>query len=165
MHTAGYDLIDYQLYGDQLGQSGSVQVRGDRVRFLLHSAGGDRAAEEEQSAPVLVGPTLVGFIARQRANLEAGKVVALRLAVLERLETLGFELRRVSAAPGQTRVEMAASNPLIGWVVAPLYFTFDVTSGKLLRMEGRVPPKVIVGARWHDLDARVEYSYVAAAYR
>ncbi len=165
LHTAGYDLIDYQLYGDQLGQSGSVQVRGERVTFLLHGAEGDKTAEEKQSSAVLVGPTLVGFIVRRRARLAAGEAIPVRLAVLERLETLGFELRAVAAAPGQWRVEMAASSPLIGLAVAPIYFTFDVLSGKLLRMEGRVPPKVVQDNRWHDFDARVEYTYVAAAYR
>ena len=171
LHSIGYDLLDYELYGDQLQRSGSVQVRGQRVSFLLRAAGKGSAgeqqqvAEEQQSAPVVVGPTLVGFIARQRASLAAGQVIAIRLAVLERLETLGFELRSVPAASGQTRVEMAASSLLIGLVVKPLYFTFDAASGNLLRMEGRVPPKAIVGEHWQDLDARVEYAYAVAAYR
>ena len=32
-------------------------------------------------------------------------------------------------------------------------------------MEGRVPPKVHSGSAWADLDARVEYRFVAAAYK
>ena len=53
----------------------------------------------------------------------------------------------------------------VGLVVDPVHFTFETATGKLVRLEGRVPPKVRAGSRWQDFDARVEYRFVAASYR
>jgi hypothetical protein len=50
-------------------------------------------------------------------------------------------------------------------VVNPLFFTFETATAKLVRLEGRVPPKVRVGGAWRDFDARVEYRFVADAFR
>jgi hypothetical protein len=164
-HTPDYRLTDYTLHGNQLGQSGSVHVEGERVSFRLVSAEGEQHGMETQSDPVVVGPTLVGYILRNLAALSAGTKLPVRFAVLDRLETIGFDLEAVKAEPGHTRIRMKASSFLIARLITPTYFTFDTASGKLVRIEGRVPPKVREGERLHDLDARVEYQFVAAAYR
>ncbi len=94
-----------------------------------------------------------------------GKEVKLRLAVLERLETVGFELRAAEPAPGQTHIVMAPSSCFVSLVVDPIHFTFETETGKLVRLEARVPPKLRDGDGWQDFDARVEYRFVANAYR
>ena len=47
----------------------------------------------------------------------------------------------------------------------PITFTFETSTRKLLRLEGRVPPKLRVGDHWSAFDARVEYDFFAATYR
>jgi len=165
LHSADYELFDYTLHTNQWGQSGSIHVQGDEVTFLLADGAEQRSATEHVEHPVAVGPTLVGYIVRHLEALRAGEVVPVRLAVLDRLETLGFELTAVPAPAGQTQIRMSPSSFLIGLVVDPISFTFETASSKLLHLEGRVPPKLLEGESWHDLDARVEYRYVAAAYR
>jgi hypothetical protein len=112
-----------------------------------------------------VGPTLVGYIFRQLDALAAGEVGEVRLAVIDRLETIGFELEAVDAAPGQTRVKMSPSSFFVGLAIDPIYFTFDASTKTLVRLEGRVPTKIRDGGRWSDFDARVEYAFVAPSYR
>jgi hypothetical protein len=165
VHTADYELLDYTLHTNQWGQSGSIHVQGDEVTFQLDDGTEQRTASEHIDAPVAVGPTLVGYIVRRLDALRAGNVVPVRLAVLERLETLGFELEAMPADPAQTQIRMSPSSFLIGLLVAPISFTFETSSSKLLRLEGRVPPKLFENDSWHDLDARVEYRYLATAYR
>jgi len=85
---------------------------------------------------------------------------------IERQEgTIGFQLQAVEAQPGQTRIRMKPSSFLVGMLVDPVYFTFESGTGKLVRLEGRVPPKVRAGKGWRDFDARVEYRYVAGEYK
>ena len=60
---------------------------------------------------------------------------------------------------------MKPSSFLVGMLVDPVYFTFESGTGKLVRLEGRVPPKVRAGKGWRDFDARVEYRYVAGEYK
>jgi hypothetical protein len=140
-------------------------VLGNEVTFRFADGVEQRTASEHVDSPVAVGPTLVGYIVRRLQALRDGEVVLVRLAVLDRLETLGFELVAVPADAGRTRIRMSASSFLIGLAVDPISFTFETSSSKLLQLEGRVPPKRLEGDSWHDLDARVEYRYVAAAYR
>jgi hypothetical protein len=86
------------------------------------------------------------------------------MAVLDRLETIGFELTVVPGQADQTRVRMTASSFLYRLFIDPIDFDFEASSGKLVRLEGRVPPKVWADNAWKDFDARVEYRFVAGSY-
>lgn len=164
-HSKNYELIEYQLLGDQLGQTGTIRVSRGGVDFALHGAEGTRLAHESDSDAIVVGPTLVGSIVRNLPALRKGASIRVRLAVLERLETIGFDLSLLDHDEGRTRVQMKPSSLIIRMAVAPLMFTFDTASGKLLTLEGRVPPKVRDGDKLRNLDARVEYTFLADSYR
>ena len=160
-----YALIDYTLHANQLGQTGTIRVEKDQVSFERLEGTNRRTRIERQEGPVVVGPTLVGYIFRHLEALRANQILGVRLAVLDRLETIGFQLQAVEAQPGQTRIRMKPSSLLVGMLVDPVYFTFESGTGKLVRLEGRVPPKVRAGKGWRDFDARVEYRYVAGEYK
>jgi hypothetical protein len=164
-HTADYALLDYSLERDQAGQSGSIHVQNGTITFRFGRGGEEKVKSEKQSGPVAVGPTLVGFIYRNLDALRSGREVKVRLAVLDRLETIGFKLKSMEAAPGMTRICMSASNFLVAMAVDPVLFTFDTATGKLVRIEGRVPPKLKDGKDWKYFDARVEYQFLAATYK
>lgn len=163
-HDLDYRLSAYRLHANQLGQSGSVEVTGNQVRFRLERGGKVEQAEEEQQDPVVVGPTLVGYIVRHLGALRAGQALPVRMAVLDRLETIGFRLSVVPGDAKQTRVRMTATSFLYGLFIDPIDFDFEASSGKLVRLEGRVPPKVWADNGWKDFDARVEYRFVAGSY-
>ncbi len=164
-HAEDYSLNEYTLLRNQLGQTGTVRVEGDQISFRLVDESGARTATETQSDPVVVGPTLVGHIVEHLDALRAGEILHVRFAVLDRLETIGFDLQAVAAEPGQTRVRMTASSLMFSLFIDPVYFSFETATSKLTHLEGRVPSKVRDGDAWTDFDARVEYRFVAAAYR
>ena len=164
-HAPDYTLASYTLYANQLGQTGTIRVSGDEVVFRVHENGAERTATERVDAPVVAGPTLVGYIFEHLEPLARGETVEVRMAVLDRLETIGFELEAVDAPAGQTRIRMSPSSFLIGLAVAPIDFTYDAQTGSLLRLRGRVPTKVREGDHWADFDARVDYEMLAAKYQ
>lgn len=159
--TSDYQLLDYALLTDQQGQTGSIHRDGDALTFTF----GEHSRVEEGAGDIVIGPTVVGYIWKRLDSLRTGETLTVRFAVLDRLETLGFALAAVPAPAGQTRVQMTPTSFVIGLVVDPVFFTFDSGSNKLVRIEGRVPPKQVKDGTLVDLDARVEYRFVAANWR
>ena len=164
-HSPDYALSEYTLYSNQFGQKGSIRVENGEVTFRLDDGTAERTKIEHREEAIVVGPTLVGYVVRHLDALERGETLNVRFAVLDRLETIGFNLQKAPASTGQTRVKMNASSFLVNLMVPTTYFTFDKATQKLVRLEGRVPPKVRDGNAWIDFDARVEYEFVASSYR
>lgn len=166
IHDSRYALSRYELFTNQRGQHGSITMRGNDVHFhLVEGAREQNAVEHQPDLPVLVGPTLVGYVVQHLPALRSGHRLGVRLAVLDRLETLGFELESVPAPHGETHVQMRPSSLLVRLAVNPVLFTFETASSKLLRLEGPVPTKLPTAAGLEDFDARVEYRFVASSYR
>jgi len=156
-HDGAYRLSEFTEDQFQLGQVGTVRVSGSTVAFRSVGPDGVKEASETDDLPVVVPPTLYGFLYRHWDALLAGETVKLRLAVISRLETVGFELTQVPSQDGRVRIQMRASARLIRLLVDPIYFTF--TPAKELRsMEGRFSAKQRVGDAWEDLDAYVAYT-------
>lgn len=161
-YTESYELIDYTLYFDQQGRSGSIEVDDERGVTLTYNG---KSKTEAAQGPVVVGPTLVGFLFHRLDALRAGEKLVVRFAVLDRLETMPFEFTAESAPEGSTKIVMKAQSALVALAIAPVHFTFETATGKLVRIEGRVPPKLIRDGALYDFDARVEYEFSAPAYR
>ena len=164
-HSSDYALSEYTLYANQLGQAGAIRVQDHQVTFRVSDGKIERVRVERVTGDVVVGPTLIGYVLRRLDRLAQAETVPFRLAVLDRIETIGFDLAAVAAPPGQTRIQMTPSSFLVRLAVDPVVFTFETATRKLIRLEGRVPTKVRDGDRWKDFDARVEYAFVAASYR
>ncbi len=164
-HTDHYELSRYELHGNQLGQRGHIEVRGGQVRYQLIDAQGAHDEVESVDQPVVVGPTLVGYIVEHLPALRSGETLSVRFALLDRMETLGFDLEVEDAPPGMVGVRMTPSSFLVSLAVDPIHYVFEEGTSKLVRLEGRVPPKRRRGAALEDFDARVEYSFVSSSYR
>ena len=83
---------------------------------------------------------------------------------MSRLETVGFQLKKVNSSDKNVRLQMKAKSPFIALLVNPIYFNF--TSGKsLISLEGRVPTKLKVDNKWTDLDAFVEYKNITLDFK
>jgi hypothetical protein len=158
-----YRLATYTLHANQLGHTGTIRVEGDAVTFRVQRDGREQVRVERQRAPIVVGPTLVGYIVTHLDEL-ATRTLAVRFAVLDRLETIGFELHTVDAGDGEVRVRLEPASFFVGLFVDPTDFTFDRGTRRLVRIEGLVPTKLRAGNRWKDFDARVEYRFAADRY-
>jgi hypothetical protein len=165
--TPAYALERFDASNRQLGYSGSVVVSPDgrHLQYRLEQHGKVTTANEEVRDPVVSGPSLHGFILAQWDTLAAGQAVPVRMIVMTKLQTYGFEIRRAAQADGRTTFSITPSSLLVRLAVPPLAVVFDTTTHHVVRYEGRVPPMQTVGGKLRDLDARVDYTMAVSAYR
>jgi hypothetical protein len=159
VHSPAYALRRLDAIQGQTGDVGRVIVDGDRVELSTRSG---RRRVEHTDLPVVVGPTLFGFVLQHLDALLAGEAIAIRFAAVERARTYGFTLRRIASDDGVTKIELRADSWVVRTSIAPMTITFDAATRRVVRYEGRVPPLRDDG---RPLDARVEYDFVASSYR
>ena len=165
--STSYALLRFDAINRQLGSSGSVTLRdgGRHLDFQRMENGRLSTGSEDVSEPVVSGPSLHGFILAHWEQLASGKPLAVRMVVLAKMETYGFEIRRLADDAGRATVSITPSSWLVRLAVAPMQVQFDATTRRLLRYEGRVPPMQLVDGKLRDLDAKVDYTMVLSAYR
>ena len=165
--NAAYQLQRLVVQNQQLAYSGEVQVSSDgrHLRYSLNDAGVVSTAEESIDAPAVAGPTLFGFILAHGSELGAGKSVPLRFIVMNEKQTYGFDIRQASAAKGRVVYSITPSSWFVRPFIATMRAAFDTNSKRWVRYEGRVPPMQTVDGELKALDARVDYTAVAASYR
>ncbi len=164
--TPDYDVRHFEAIHQVAGYSGTVDVSADgHLEYTLEEGGRISTASEDVTDPVVTGPSLHGWMLRHWDPLVAGKPVKVRMIVLARKETFGFELKRVPAADGLVAFSMTPTNVLVRLAVAPLRLEFDADTHNVVRYTGRVPPMIIVDGKRKTLDARVEYALNVPNYR
>ena len=165
--TADYGLIRLDIVNHQVGYRGSVRVEnnGRRLAYLLHDNGKASTATEDVTDPVVSGPSMFGFILKNWDVLKTGVLMPVRVIVLKDKTSYGFDIRMEQPTNGQTVFSVTPNSFLIRLAVAPLKVVFDTATKTAIRYEGRVPPMQSVAGKLKDLDARVEYTSVASAYR
>jgi hypothetical protein len=164
--SAAYDFQRFDAANAQAGISGSVvsSQGGRHLEYTLNDNGRVSTSSEDVSDPVVTGPSVHGFIRQHWDELTTGRKIRVRMIVLNRKTSYGFDLRMKSQADGQTTFSSTPSSALVRLVIKPLYVVFANADRSLVRYEGRVPPMQKVDGKLRDLDARVEYR-MAAAYR
>ncbi len=85
-----------------------------------------------------------------------------RLAVVDRLETVGFEFfkEKDTELDGKKAVvvKMKPSSFIIAAIVKPLHFYFTTDGATLLQIDGRTTVKKNVNGAYKDLDAITVYT-------
>jgi hypothetical protein len=162
-----YEIRRFDTTNQQAGFTGSVQVSNDgrHLTYELNDNGRITKASEDVSDPVVSGPSMFGFILKNWEPLKAGTSLPVRMLVLKEKTTYGFDIKFEKQVSGQASFTITPSNFLIRMAIAPLRVVFDANTKTPLRYEGRVPPLENVAGKLKDLDARVEYSAAAPAYR
>lgn len=164
--TPDYEVRRFEAVHKVAGYSGTVDVSPDgHLEYVLDEGGKVTTASEDVTDPVVSGPSLHGWMLRHWDDLAAGKAVKVRMIVLTRKETFGFELKRVPAPDGIVAFSMKPTNLLVRLAVAPLRLEFDAATRNVLRYTGRVPPMIVVDGKRTTLDARVEYALDVPTYR
>jgi hypothetical protein len=157
----GKSLVSYEVEQKQVGTVGKVEVQGDQVKFTYTKDGKTKSDSEKLKGNLVVGPTLIPFIRDNWQALLSGKEIDVRFGVADRLETVGFTLKKVEDKDynGQKAVviRMKATSFIIAALVKPVHFTLSANSDRLLEMRGRTVPKRKDGDSWKDLDAVVVY--------
>jgi len=155
LHDEHYQLSRFDEAHLQAATYGSVVLNGEHVQLCFEEQGQAREASERVEAPVVVGPTLFGFLLRHREVLRHGGQLEFRFAVLSRLETIGFV---AESEPGEgLRVRLVPESAFIRLLVYPLTVEFDARGQQLRRYVGPVPPLRERDGELEPFDASVRY--------
>ena len=159
----GKKLVSYEISHKQLGADGKIEVAGDKINFSYARDGKTKTDSEDLEGNFVVGPSVVPFMRENWAALTSGKEIDVRLGVADRLDTVGFTLKKVEEKDynGQKAVviRMKPTSFVIAAIVKPVLFTMSADSDRLLELRGRVVPKKKEGSSWKDLDAVTVYEY------
>lgn len=157
-------LDQIQLYRQsqkQVGAEGSVEVKDGKAHFTYTQGGKTKKATEKAVENLVVTPSVLSYLQKRWSKIEKGEVVKIRLAVLDRLETVGFEFSKDKEIDhnGQKAivVKMKPSSFIIAALVDPLHFYLSKDGQRLLEIHGRTTVKRKDGNSYKDLDAVTVY--------
>ncbi len=162
----GNMVQSYKVDQKQTGEKAQILVKDGKILFSVTDKDGKTKTDKEDMDPrLIVGPTLSKNL-MLNANWEKllkGDKVKFRFGVWHRKETVGFRFfkNRDYEENGKKlmNVVMNPTSWLIRQLVDDLTITYDVEKKRMLRIKGRVAPKIKKGDEWKDLDAVTTYSY------
>jgi hypothetical protein len=166
-------LVRFDLDERQIGATGNARVEllpNQRQRILFQyttrSSRANRPKQETETLreQVLINDMIPYFVVEHWDELARGDTVKFRYIVVPRLETIGFKLRRESAAELQgkkmVRLKMEPASRFIAQFVDPLVFTVEADPPhRIFQYWGRTTPKIRSGQSWNDLDALNVYNW------
>lgn len=163
MKAADGALISFEQDQKQLATLGRVEIRDKKAFFTFTKDGKAKNDDEAAEGNFVVTSTLLPYIHAHWEELMKGEIVKIRLGVLDRQESVGFQFKKEGEKKvGDTAavvLKMKASSLIISAVVNPLFFTFDSSTKKLLEVEGRTSVKVKVDGKFKDFDGYTVYTY------
>ncbi len=167
MKDDGKTFVSFEQDQKQLKTVGKVELRDGRIYFTFQRDEKLKDDDDKASADFIVTSTLVAYVQANWDGLLRGETLKARLAVLDRLETIGFQFKKESekelnGVPAVV-LKMKPSSMMIAAVVDPLLFTFSADGKRLLELEGRTNVKVMIDGKFKDFDGYTVYSYPEAA--
>jgi hypothetical protein len=158
----GKTLVSFEQDQKQLKTVGKVELRDGRAYFTFTRDGKTKTDDEKAGADFIVTATLVAYVQAHWDAAMKGDTIKARLAVLDRLETVGFQFRKesekeIAGAPAVI-LKMKPSSLIISALVNPLLFSFSADGQKLLELEGRANVKVLIDGKFKDFDGYTVYS-------
>ncbi len=161
-HDEAYHLTRFEEVRQQTGLTSVVDVSADgRLAFSIERGDQTERSSEGGGDPVVVGPTLFGYVRTHLDELRAGNALPIRFAVADQGRSYAFSLR-LDRAEGRTFVVMAASDFLVRLAIDAMRIEFDDGGDNVLTYRGRVPARL---AGLQSFDAEVRYSYAVERYR
>lgn len=160
-------LVSFEQDQKQLKTTGKLEVADGKAHFTFTRDGKTKTDDEKAGADFIVTPTLVAYVQKHWDQVMKGETVKMRLGVLDRLETVGFQMKKDSEKEldGQAAVvlKMKPSSVIISALVNPLFFSFSSDGKHLLTLEGRTNVKIPVEGKLKDFDGYTVYTYPPAA--
>lgn len=152
-------IIDSQIEQKQIETTATIEVKGDKVLFTKTKDGKTKSDDEKKKDTFVTSGNFQSFVRSRWDELVAGKTVEFRYGVWDRMETVGFEIKKIGDEDKKIVLQMKPSSMIIAALVNPIQFTFSTVTKNLAEMKGRVGPKQNVNGKWKDLDAEVVYTY------
>ena len=163
VHSPTFELSYFEEIHGQTGAVSSVDVQPDgTLSFTLVRGDATQRRQEGLGAPVIVAPTLFGFILEHWNDLLRGTTIDVRFAASEYARTYDFVLKLVQTDQRTTTVALEPADFFMRLALEPLTVVFDTATLSVVRYVGRVPPRL---PNLQMFDARVDYDFAVAEYR
>lgn len=156
----------YHVKQNQINAEGTIEVKDGKAHFTYTKDGKTKTASEKAGDNFVVGSSALPYLRKHWDKIVKGEKVAVRLGVVDRLESVGFEFvrEREIERDGQKVyvLKMKPSSFIIAALVNPLYWYVTADGQKLLEINGRSQVKRKVDGQWKDFDAVTVYEYGSA---
>ncbi|MNK07756.1 hypothetical protein D3C87_256740 [compost metagenome] len=157
------EIVTYEISQLQSKDKGWVTVRDGEVLFTYEDSKGKKKTDKEKlRKPLVATINFNDFVMKNWSTLEEGKEIDIRFAVWDRLETVGFTLKKVGEPEldGEKTMEirMKPTSMLIAALVDPIYLWYSQKDHLLRAQKGRVAPKLEKQGQWKSLDAETVYT-------
>ncbi len=163
VHSPAFELAHFEEIHGQTGAVSSVEVQKDgTLHFSLVRGDTIERRKEGPGAPVIVAPTLFGFILEHWSQLIHGTRIDVRFAATEYARCYDFVLKLVQTDERTTTVALEPADFFMRLALQPLTVVFDTATLSVVRYVGRVPPRL---PNLQMFDARVDYDFAVAEYR
>lgn len=164
----GDKLVRYEIVRSQTNEKGRISIDGDTIQFEYEGADGKKKASEEKAKGfILCSSNFAAFVKSHWDQFQKGESVSVRYAVWDRLETVGFTLRKIGEKEinGEKTIElqMKPTSFVIAALVDPVHFWYAESDKNPRVMKGRVPPKQMKDGKWKDLDVETVYTQVQSS--
>lgn len=162
--TLGQDnkFSKVEIEQKQMNVQAIVEIKDGKIIFSKTEGGKTKTIEENLKGDTVISSSMTRFVKAKWAELMAGKEVEFRFASWERMETVGFEFKKMGTDKVDNQdvvvIRMKASSFIIAAIVNPITFRFSTDGTRLISMSGRVAPKQKKGDSWKDLDGDAFYT-------
>jgi len=152
----GGELLLYTIEQRQRDQHGVIEIDGGTVYYTWISGPERKQKQAKLTDRLAVPSSAAGMLAELWSQLIAGKTATAHLAVVSELDDFGFELKREDAdKPGETRVRVKPTNPVIALFAPRLFLRFASRDGKVVSYHGPLNLAKRDGKGWRTLFADV----------
>lgn len=159
-------LLRFKTVQKQTGSEGACEIRDKKVYFKYTKDGKTKEASEDLEENFVISPSILGYLQDHWSEIRAGKTIKVRLGVMDRLETVGFEFTKVKEVnvDGEKALvlKMKPSSFFIAALVNPLHWSITEDGAHLLTIEGRTAPKLKSEDGLKDLDAESVYERISS---
>jgi hypothetical protein len=156
--TASY----YDLEQKQTGAFGKVEVANGKAKFTYKKDGKEKTDSEDAGSDFITTSAIPLDLEANWDKIQKGEKLKRRLAVVDRMETVGFEFSKEKEVDLDGKkavvVKMKPSSFIIAAIVKPLHFYMSTDGSTLYQIDGRTTVKKNVNGSYKDLDAVTVYT-------
>lgn len=145
----------------QIQGQGVLTATPNQIDFRWTKDGKSSTDQESRTPDLLVPPQFPDLIRERWSALTSGETAKIRLAVLDRKETVGFRIDFKGEETWQGKsvsvFRLKPTSIVIQAIVDPVFLSFDPKSKQLIRVLGRVPIKQLRDGKLRDFDGDTTY--------
>ena len=154
-------VLEFTQDHRQIQGQGVLTATPTQIDFRWTKDGKSSTDQEPRTPDLLVPPQFPDLIRERWSAITSGETAKIRLAVLDRKETVGFRIDFQGEETWQGRsvsvFRLKPTSIVIQAIVDPVFLSFDPKTKQLLRVLGRVPIKQLRDGKLRDFDGDTTY--------